>query len=744
MPGIEIRSGKAAAFYENAEIVRKVFEDSNDAIFVIDPEQDRILDANPRACSLLGYSHEELLVTPISAIHPQEMPELMAFAGLVFNEGAGWTDRLTCLTKAGTRIPAEFSASATTIGDQRCLIVLVRSMASRPGDQLLRDLFTETAAVTGDAFFRSLVRHLASALGVRYALIAARTPQVNQGRILALWSDQGLSGDFSYDLAATPCEAVLAGQIVHHPRDLPILFPPDKRGLCPHAVSYLGFPLRDSQGQVLGYLAVMDDKPMPAVPLEMSVFRLFAERARAELERERMEAILRQSEERFRTLARISPSIIFRADATGAMLYVNERWREWTGRRVEEVLGYGWARAVHPEDREYALDAWRQAVAQRQPLRIQFRLLRTDGSVVWVTCQAEPELGEQGNVLNYVGTCTDISAQKDTEQQLLVAKQLAEAASRAKSDFLANLSHELRTPLNGILGYTRILKPAENLTTAQRDALAVIQQSGEHLLSLINDLLDLSKIEAQRLEPATHDFQLPEFLRFIVETMRIRAASQGIVFVYEPVTSLPVGVRGDEKRLRQILVNLLGNAVKFTERGSVHFRVGYRGERMWFEIIDTGIGIPADQLENIFLPFQQVDYQARAFEGTGLGLAICRRLVEALDGRLTVDSTLGEGSRFRLELTLPEVPTFLDSAAAIARPAAMNGSANPLAAPSPTELNALQDLVAIGDIQGILEAAVRIGQGDERLLPFARRLREFASAFEINKIRELLGDLTYQ
>jgi hypothetical protein len=203
-------------------------------------------------------------------------------------------------------------------------------------------------------------------------------------------------------------------------------------------------------------------------------------------------------------------------------------------------------------------------------------------------------------------------------------------------------------------------------------------------------------------------------------------------------------VRGDEKRLRQILVNLLGNAVKFTDRGSVHFRVGYHGERMRFEIIDTGIGIPADQLEAIFLPFQQVDHGSRTFEGTGLGLAICRRLVEALDGRLTVDSTLGEGSRFRLELPLPEVPAFLDSAAAAARPAAVNGSANPLAAPSPTELDALQDLIAIGDIQGILEAAARIGQGDERLLPFARRLREFASAFEINKIRELLGDLTYR
>jgi PAS domain S-box-containing protein len=744
MPGVEMRSGQAAAFYENAEIVRKVFEHSNDAIFVIDPEQDRILDANPKACSLLGYSHEELLATPISAIHPQEMPELMAFARSVFNEGAGWTDRLTCLTKVGVRIPAEFSASAATIGDRRCLIVLARAVTHHQGDQILRDIFAETAAVTGDAFFRSLVRHLASALGVRYALIATCAPQAHQGQILALWSDQGLSGDFAHDLAATPCEAVLAGQIVHHPRDLQSLFPSEKRGLCPHAVSYLGFPLRDSQGQVLGYLAVMDDRPMPAVPLEMSVFRIFAERARAELERERIEAILRQSEERFRMLARISPSITFRADATGAILYVNERWSELTGRRDEEVLGYGWAHAVHPEDRDYTLAAWRQAIARRRSLNIQFRLLRPDGSMVWVTGQAEPELDERGNVLNYVGTCTDISAQKDTEQQLLVAKQLAEAANRAKTDFLANLSHELRTPLNGILGYAQLLKPAENLTDAQRDALAVIQQSGEHLLSLINDLLDLSKIEAQRLEPVLHDFQFREFLRFLVETLQVRAAGKGIVFAYEPVTDLPVGVRGDEQRLRQILVNLLGNAVKFTDRGSVHFRVGYYGERMRFEIIDTGIGIPADQLEAIFLPFQQVDHGSRTFEGTGLGLAICRRLVEALDGRLTVDSTLGEGSRFRLELPLPEVPAFLDSAAAAARPAAVNGSANPLAAPSPTELDALQDLVAIGDIQGILEAAARIGQGDERLLPFARRLREFASAFEINKIRELLGDLTYR
>lgn len=235
------------------------------------------------------------------------------------------------------------------------------------------------------------------------------------------------------------------------------------------------------------------------------------------------------------------------------------------------------------------------------------------------------------------------------------AEQAADAANRAKSEFLANMSHELRTPLNGILGYTQIFKKDKTLTEQQKNGIAIIHQCGEHLLTLINDILDLSKIEARKMELYPKDFYLAEFLEGITEICRIRAEQKGLVLVYETLTPLPKAIRADEKRLRQVLINLLGNAVKFTPKGRVIFKVGYQQGKLQFQVEDTGIGIAPHQLEEIFLPFQQVGEHSRETEGTGLGLAISRQFVQMMGASLEVKSTLGEGSVFWLELDLPEV-----------------------------------------------------------------------------------------
>ncbi|MBD2454606.1 AAA family ATPase [Nostoc sp. FACHB-87] len=258
-------------------------------------------------------------------------------------------------------------------------------------------------------------------------------------------------------------------------------------------------------------------------------------------------------------------------------------------------------------------------------------------------------------------------------QERQKAEEAAAAANRAKSEFLANMSHELRTPLNGILGYTQIFQTDTSLSSQQRNGVNIIHQCGEHLLTLINDILDISKIEARKMDLELKEFNFPAFLEGIAEICHLRAEMKGIALVYQPLGYLPRRIRGDEKRLRQVLINLLSNAVKFTKKGRISFKVGYvtqdgdwilNGEKLTsqsptpkirFLVEDTGIGIAHEQLEEIFLPFKQAGEDSLKTEGTGLGLSISRQLVQMMGGELCVKSELSKGSIFWLDLALPEV-----------------------------------------------------------------------------------------
>lgn len=253
-------------------------------------------------------------------------------------------------------------------------------------------------------------------------------------------------------------------------------------------------------------------------------------------------------------------------------------------------------------------------------------------------------------------TAVELERQK-AHEQLAAAKLAAEAANQAKSVFISQMSHELRTPLNGILGYVQLLRRApDNLSEQQLDGLATIERSGEHLLNLVNDLLDLAKIEAGRLELRDESVDLAALVRHVIDLIQVRADKAGLKFVTEVALAVPC-VRGDARALRQVLLNLLGNAVKFTNPGgSVTLRirqeVASEPQRFVFEIADSGIGMPADQLHSIFEPFHRIENVHRPAEGTGLGLAITRRLVEAMQGSIDVDSALGRGTTFRIELEL--------------------------------------------------------------------------------------------
>ncbi|MFN3584353.1 ATP-binding protein [Phenylobacterium sp.] len=311
---------------------------------------------------------------------------------------------------------------------------------------------------------------------------------------------------------------------------------------------------------------------------------------------------------------------------------------------------------VDPRDREEAIGAWVRHVQEGAPFSPEYRAHRKDGKEVWVASTARLTTDEAGRPVRLIGAIQNITKRKAQERALVQAKEEAEAANRAKSAFLATMSHEIRTPLNGVLGMAQAMA-ADELTPAQRDRLDVIRQSGESLLAILNDVLDLSKIETGKLELEAAEFDVAELAQAVHATFAAVADNKGLDFDLIVERSARGVYLGDPVRVRQILWNLVSNALKFTDRGSVRVKIGARRGVVAIEVIDSGIGIAPDQLAYLFRKFEQADASTtRRFGGTGLGLAICRELAELMGGEISASSARGQGATFTVKLPLKKVP----------------------------------------------------------------------------------------
>ncbi len=350
----------------------------------------------------------------------------------------------------------------------------------------------------------------------------------------------------------------------------------------------------------------------------------------------------------------------------------------WRSPSFLRILGYepddsfppvpeAWEIRLHPLDHEPIQLALARHLEMDIPYDVEYRLRTKCGGYKWVRACGTTVRDEDGQPVRMAGSIIDIDAQKRVEHDLARAKTAAEAANRAKSNFLANMSHEIRTPMTAILGYTDLLEDGDTDPDDRADYISTIRRNGDHLLALINDILDLSKIEANQMDVESISLSVPKLLGDLVELMRVRAEGKGIELEARFATAVPVEILSDPVRLRQILVNLLGNAIKFTESGAVRLilvfdRTSTSRSVLRFRVEDTGIGMSADQLGRLFQPFSQADASTtRRYGGTGLGLTISRHLAQLLGGDIEVTSRLGAGSTFDLVLPvrIHEEPEFV-------------------------------------------------------------------------------------
>ncbi len=378
-------------------------------------------------------------------------------------------------------------------------------------------------------------------------------------------------------------------------------------------------------------------------------------------DRKKTEEALRESEENFRELADAMPQLVWTADAQGAVNYYNSRAQEFDGFSRGKDGVWTWAPVLHPEDVQPTVEAWRAALHSGTTYQIEHRAKRVDGEFVWYLSRAKPIRDQEGHITKWFGTTTDIDELKRTEKSLEEARHNAEKANRTKSEFLANMSHEIRTPLSVFLMALDHLQQVDH-EPEHASFLKMADQSARRLRALITDILDFSRIEARQVSIEESSVNLRACVENAVDLLLPRAHEKHLSLQSCIDSAVPRTVILDPDRLGQVLVNLIGNAVKFTDRGEVDVSVQTEGDHLRFSVRDTGPGIARNARSLLFRSFSQVDGAlTRKHGGTGLGLAICKGLVELMGGEIGIESESGSGSTFFFTLPL-RTPEMCDQA----------------------------------------------------------------------------------
>ena len=486
--------------------------------------------------------------------------------------------------------------------------------------------------------FSHLMLHSSDIIGI-FGLdgtILYQTPSV--GRILGISPEERIGRNVLDDPLVHPDD-----RPAHHEFFASIIARPGSLIRAEFRLRHADGRWRDIEafGQVL-----MDE---PSLVVLIANFRDMTDRKAAE-------RTIRDSEVRWRTLTQMLPQLIWTTTPDGAADYYSPQFLEFSGKRPEDLFNQGWHSVLHPDEVDSVVERWSASVKSSQNYDVEHRIRRADGVYRWFKVRAVPTRDVDGHITRWLGSCTDITDLKLAEQKLLAAKEVAESANRMKDEFLANVSHEIRTPMNAILGMTEVVLASE-LDRSQRDQLQTVQTAGENLLEIINDLLDFSKIEAGKLILNRTPFSLHRVCQDIVRLLDVRAQDQQLQLICEIQKATPDLVLGDAGRLRQVLLNLVANGIKFTPKGRVELAVRPVGHLehdqilVEFVVHDTGIGISPEKQSSIFQAFEQADTSVtRKYGGTGLGLTIASRIVRAMGGEIQLESNIGSGSTFRFQV----------------------------------------------------------------------------------------------
>ncbi|PLX93184.1 MAG: hypothetical protein C0621_08265 [Desulfuromonas sp.] len=620
-----------------------------------------IRDVNRSAVLLCGGKSKEEVVTAATRLFPFEEQDLLQGAvqslqaGEPFYQAEGELSSLT-----GKRLHV-FSRWQLLPGHEesldRVLVSTIDITRRTQMENALRLLVEGTVEATGEAFFASLVEHLAQVFSVGHVLVSRLLPGGEEFQTLAVCQHGRVLDNLVYLVKGTPCEEALLHGVKHVRTGVADAFPEDPILREMGVEGYLGVALYDRLGLPTGILCILDENPILSDENLINMLRLFGGRASAELERLMAQEELQERDQLLREVQKIAGVASFRWDFTSDLLIWNGTLSGISAPLKE--TGEEFQSLIHPKDQAIFNRYLETVRAGDEEAFCEFRIRLESGELLPVASRARLRVDHRQRAKGVIGYLQDIREMKKTEALLEKARDDAESASRAKSSFLANMSHEFRTPLNGILGMLELLEEG-SLDSEQREFVQLSRQAGKSLLSLVSEILDLSRIEAGQLVLDGHPFTLASALKEVGDFFTHVARQKGITLSVEREGSLPEMIFADEHRLRQILLNLLGNAVKFTDEGGVTLKVSLAcnlsQEGVRFTVSDTGPGISAEILPAVFQPFVQGDATYRKkYQGAGLGLSIVRQLVDLMKGEVWVEKSDAHGTTIIVELPLNEV-----------------------------------------------------------------------------------------